>query len=250
MKNIIKKLLTPTQKRTLKLLYTRVMRPLSPFYARDLNRLAEVHGSDKGLSVMPYGHWYAPHYRSHFQKRRRERLNILEIGVGGYSDPASGGNSLRMWKYYFPRSNIYGMDIHEKELPPESRIRVFRGSQTDAAFLECVHREAGSLDIVIDDGSHRCEDVIATFRILFPLLSDGGIYVCEDTETSYWPEYGGDNENLENPKTTMNFFKGLADCLNHKALHKPESTLTYFDKHIVSIHFYRNLVFVHKGKNV
>jgi len=82
-----------------------------------------------------------------------------------------------------------------------------------------------------------------------PKTEDGGIYVIEDTNTSYWPEYGGDSNNLDNPSTSMNFFKKLTDCLNHRefliAGYKP----TYFDENIVAIHFYHNIIFLYKGKN-
>ena len=35
-----------------------------------------------------------------------------------------------------------------------------------------------------------------------------------DTETSYADSQGGDSENLYNPKTTINFFKSLIDCVH------------------------------------
>ena len=56
------------------------------------------------------------------------------------------------------------------------------------------------LDIIIDDGSHINEHVIRTFQYLFPKLKPGGIYVVEDTQTSYRQDYGGDDKNLNNDK--------------------------------------------------
>jgi demethylmacrocin O-methyltransferase len=35
---------------------------------------------------------------------------MLEIGVGGYDSPISG-ESLRMWKTYFPFAKIFALDI-------------------------------------------------------------------------------------------------------------------------------------------
>jgi demethylmacrocin O-methyltransferase len=84
---------------------------------------------------------------------------------------------------------------------------------------------------------------------LFPKLSDGGIYVIEDTCTSYWPNFGGDSTNFDNSDTTMNFFKKLTDSLNFKDFLNPEYQPTFFDMNIISIHFYHNLIFVYKGKN-
>ena len=103
--------------------------------------------------------------------------------------------------------------------------------------------------IIIDDGSHINEHVIETFNLLFPKLKDGGVYVIEDTQTSYWEEYGGDGTDLNNPKTMMNYFKGLTDCLNHQEFITPAHQPDYFDKKIVSMHFYHNLIFIYKGDN-
>ena len=111
-----------------------------------------------------------------------------------------------------------------------------------------------TVDIIIDDGSHVNRDVIFTFNCLFPMLSANGIYVIEDTQTSYWPSrngrgYGGDSENLNNPNTIMGYFKSLIDGLNHAEYIRPGYEPAYFDKHILSMHFYHNLIFIYKGRN-
>lgn len=133
-------------------------------YRNDLSKLALIYGSDK-----QGGHCYAQHFQRHFEALRREKLNILEIGIGGYADPKAGGASLRMWKAYFPKSRIFGIDIHDKTHHDEERIKTFQGSQIDENFLKKVVEEIGSVDIIIDDGSHYNDHVITSFRILFPL---------------------------------------------------------------------------------
>ncbi len=132
----------------------------------------------------------------------------------------------------------------------ESRVRIFRGSQVDKKFLlEEVVKEMETIDLIVDDGSHINEHVIETFKILFPLLNDGGIYAIEDTQTSYWPRFGGDSNDLNNTATLMNFFKSLADCLNHVDVIRNDYKPTYMDLHITSLHFYHNMIFIYKGKN-
>ena len=64
-------------------------------------------------------------YQNHFKNFKFKNNNILEIGVGGYEDPYTGGNSLRMWKSYFPFSKIYALDIHEKSFLQENKIKIF-----------------------------------------------------------------------------------------------------------------------------
>lgn len=218
------------------------------FYRSNLSRLARDFGSDKEGA-----HFYAQHYQQHFQSRRRNRINLLEIGIGGYENPRDGGHSLRMWKAYFPRGNIFGIDIHDKKCIDEKRIKTFRGSQSDGDFLRKVAAEIGTIDIVVDDGSHYNDDVISTFKTLFPLLSPNGIYVIEDLQTSYWNEFigqqWGGSSDLKAPHTSMNFLKGLADGLNYEEFLTPTYTPSYFDRNITSVHFYHNLAFIYKGSN-
>jgi hypothetical protein len=47
----------------------------------------------------------------------------------------------------------------------------------------------------------------------------------------------------------MNFLKSLTDCLNHKEFIRPGYSPSYFDRNIVAIHFYHNLVLIYKDKN-
>jgi len=212
---------------------------------RNLRALATVYYTDKWND-----HWYAQHYERHFAPLQKKPLTILEIGVGGEDDPEGGGGSLRMWRTYFPKGRIYGIDIFDKSLHNERRIKTFHGSQVDEEFFDKVVAEIGRPDIVIDDGSHRNEHVIKTFHKLFPLLSDTGIYVVEDTQTSYWPGWlGGSSEDLNSQKTSMGFLKSLVDGLNYEEFARHGYTPSYFDKHIVAMHFYHNLVFVYKGMN-
>jgi demethylmacrocin O-methyltransferase len=154
-----------------------------------------------------------------------------------------------MWKKYFPHARIFSIDIYDKSSLQENRIKIFRGSQVDKNFMESVCQEIGSIDIIIDDGSHINEHVIETFEMLFPKLKDGGIYVVEDTQTSYWEKFGGDSDDLNNPKTIMNFFKSLTDSLNNKEFIKLNYQQSYYDKKIISMHFYHNLIFIYKGNN-
>ena len=211
---------------------------------KNLNKLGKIYKTDK-LG----GHFYTHHYQLHFKKFKYKKINLLEIGVGGYKNPFSGGNSLRMWKKYFPFGNIFSIDIYDKSPIQERKIKIFKGSQVDDFFLNSVLKETGDLDLIIDDGSHINEHVIQTFKLLFPKLKKGGIYVIEDTQTSYWKSYGGDSMNLNNPNTMMNFFKSLTDGLNHKEIINPAFQENYYDKNIVSIHFYHNLIFIYKGDN-
>ncbi|MEI6140135.1 MAG: hypothetical protein WCP85_12790 [Mariniphaga sp.] len=239
--NYLKKRLSVSQKRKLRNLFNFIK---TFGLGNNLNKLAKFYGTDK------FGkHLYTPHYSRHLCKFKYKKIKLLEIGVGGYWDPNYGGHSLRMWKRYFPFGDIFSIDIYDKSQIQENRIKIFKGSQIDIEFLDEIIKEIGELDIIIDDGSHINEHVIGSFNFLFPKLKDGGIYVIEDTQTSYWEDFGGDSINLNNPKTTMNYFKSLTDSLNNEEFRIKNYEKSYFDKKITSMHFYHNLIFIYKGTN-
>jgi hypothetical protein len=218
--------------------------PSAFVFSRNLPWLATVYGTDKWES-----HWYAAHYARHFRHLRRKKITLLEIGIGGYENPNDGGGSLRMWRQYFPNAQIVGLDCYDKTPHAEERIRVYRGDQSDDNVLHRIVADVGRPDIVIDDGSHINRHVIKSFEVLFPLLADDGIYVVEDTQTAYWPEFGGSSDNLLHVQTSMRLLKDLVDGLNHEEFIKPGYVPTYYDEHITAMHFYHNLVFIQKGWN-
>jgi len=215
------------------------------FFSRNLRLLATMYGSDKWGQ-----HWYAQHYERHFSFLRKKPIVLLEIGIGGYNNPRAGGASLRMWKNYFPKGRIHGVDIYDKSPLNDDRIRTFVGDQSDEKFLRHLISEIGTPDIVIDDGSHINSHVIKSFEVLFPLLADGGIYVIEDLGSSYWPDFGGSSEDLASARTSMCMLKMLVDGLNHKEFMLCNYQQSYFDENIVSMHFYHNLAFCFKGQNL
>ena len=146
-----------------------------------------------------------------------------------------------MWRTYFPRSRIYGIDVYDKSPHNERRIKTFMGSQVDEQFLAEVAQTVGRLDIVIDDGSHLNQHVLRTFELLFPRLSQDGIYVIEDTQTSYWCTYGGSSTELDRVDTVMGFLKTLVDGVNYEEFEAEHYGPSYYEQNIVAIHFYHNL---------
>lgn len=113
-------------------------------------------------------------------------VKLLEIGV-------RKGGSLKLWRDYFPRGTIAGIDL---ELPegfiPGERIELFKGSQEDTQFLSQVARSVApdGFDIIIDDASHIGELTRTTFWHLFPHhLKPGGLYAIEDWGTGYFDDF-------------------------------------------------------------
>ena len=222
---------------------TEAQRRRRTLMAMSLTELAEHFGTDKTGT-----HFYTPHYERHFGHLRKERFTLLEIGIGGYARDGKGGASLRAWKWFFPRAQIVGLDIEDKSFVRAPRIDTYQGSQDDEALLRRIVEEKGPVKIIVDDGSHRPAHIRETFRVLFPLLEDGGVYAIEDTQTSYWPEWGG-SEDLDDPTTTMALVKDLVDGLNYEEYVDESYEPTYTDLNVVAVHCYHNLVFIEKGHN-
>jgi hypothetical protein len=158
-----------------------------------LDTLSKNYGLDKNISSG--WHNYIPMYTHLFEPKRLEKMNVFEIGVGvtehgqmvhvqqhGYVT----GNSLRCWRDYFPNSELYGMDIYETDMKNEPRIHTYIGDQSKGEDLATILNEiGGSLDIVIDDGSHKGEHQVFTFMFLYKFMSIGSIYVIEDVQFPY-----------------------------------------------------------------
>lgn len=126
-------------------------------------------------------------YDELFAGRRERPIRMLEIGV-------YRGASLETWhRALAPGSVLVGIDINpgcQQYGRPTENVHVRIGSQSDAAFLTDVTREFGPFDVILDDGSHLCSHMIASFNQLFlTALTDDGIYITEDTHTNYWPKY-------------------------------------------------------------
>lgn len=191
-----------------------------------------------GKDVFKWVH-YLPIYEQHFQRYVNKPLKLLEIGC-------LHGGSLQMWKRYFgPHAQIVGIDINPAcAAHAEDQIDVRIGSQDDTDFLAKVVAEFGPFDIVIDDGSHVCEHLVASFKALYPHVKDDGLYVAEDLHSNYWDDYGG---GLRKPGTFIEHAKALIDELN--AYHtRGALDVTRFTNTTASIHFYDSMVFFQKGR--
>ena len=113
-------------------------------------------------------------------------IKLLELGV-------HKGGSLQLWRDYFPRGIIVGIDIKLPEhFVPGERIQVFQGSQADTRFLSEVADKVApeGFDIIIDDASHIGALTKTAFWHLFEnQLKPGGVYAIEDWGTGYWDDF-------------------------------------------------------------
>lgn len=138
-----------------------------------------------GYETDKFGHGRVPHhydalYDPLFAPLRDKPVRLLEIGI-------FYGESMKLWRDYFPKGKIFGIDI---ELPPPiPGVTMFQGDQGDTEFLERVAKEAGPFDIIIDDASHVGKLTTASFRCLHRHLAPGGIYAVEDLGAELSPRF-------------------------------------------------------------
>ncbi len=178
-------------------------------------------------------------YQKCFDEFKNKEIKLLEIGI-------DKGDSLRIWRDFFPNAQICGLDIVKKDFSING-VEFFMGDQSDHKFLKTIIDKYKSFDIIIDDGSHLSKHIISSFSYLYSYLNDNGLYVIEDLQTSYIPRYGGSRIKLNKSNTSMNFFKKLADSVNYEHNDKPFFKKNKFDGNVRSVNFYQNIIFIRKG---
>jgi len=150
-------------------------------------------------------------YDLYFSKYKNKNINLLEIGI-------QNGGSLDVWANYFKHANsIVGSDIDLKckNLQFKSRkIKLVIGDINKKPILKQITDLSHGFDIIIDDASHKSQDINNTFLNLYPHLKPGGIYLIEDLHCSYWKNYGG---GLLEKQSSIDFLKLFVDVINFES---------------------------------
>lgn len=139
-----------------------------------LCELGDIHSTDKMK--------FSPTYARYLPETESVKM-ILEIGI-------YHGGSLRLWREWFPNSQVYGVD-NNTEVPEgvmshikeRERIHIIISDQTDKAKIDTALKGL-QFDIIIDDGSHNPWTQKKTFDIFYPYVKSGGIYFVEDLPTA------------------------------------------------------------------
>lgn len=200
-----------------------------------LDELAEEYGTDKG----PSGHGYTTVYFDRLSHLTSRRFKMLEIGV-------LFGASMRMWEEFFPLAEIRGIDIDSAcSAHTAGRVSIDIVDQGSKADMQAYADREGGFKLVVDDGGHRMHQQILSFEVLFPTLLPGGMYIVEDTHTSYVGLYGGgDGKKL----TTVKYFHALTDKVNTRTEAVGVFAEPVAIADIVSVEFLKGLVLVRKAR--
>ena len=199
---------------------------------------AKIFFENVGNPIHKWTH-YLPIYDQLLVPYVETKVRMLEIGV-------HKGGSLDMWrKLLGSQAIIFGIDIDPDCTKFDGQSAYVRiGSQADPDFLRRVVDEMGGVDVVLDDGSHVASHQRASFDALFPLLSDGGLYIIEDMQTAYWGHFEG---GLKRKGTAIEFLKDKIDAM-HRHYLVPGRNRSEAIPEIESIQFFDFIASVRKRR--
>ncbi len=141
------------------------------------------YGSDKANvwnNKKNIGHGYSKYYLKNLHKLKNKKINILEIG-------SYAGSSAAAFSKFFQKSNIYCLDINISNFKYFSkRINVYGIDATREKSYKSLLKKINKtnkvefFDIIIDDGSHKLDDILKSLSLYFKNLKTKGFYIIED----------------------------------------------------------------------
>lgn len=155
----------------------------------DLTPLCDLmiaHGSDKS------GGWhnYTLVYDYLFKANKNKVKNMFELGLGTTNLNLSEnlreyGASLKAWKKYFSKAEIFGADIDKNILFNEERIKTFYCDQTSPKSIKLLWENFNDVefDIILEDGLHTYEANIIFLENSLHKVKKSGFYIIEDILT-------------------------------------------------------------------
>ena len=102
------------------------------------------------------------------------------------------------------------------------------GDQGDPNVLEEFIKKYGTdFDIIIDDGGHTMEQQKTSLKHLWKAVKPGGMYFCEDLQTSFMSTYGGGRPGA--PGTMIQYISAMMSDLSMMT----EEPLVNFPRQVV-----------------
>ena len=150
---------------------------------KTLSEISKKYPTDKDFTH----NYYTAVYEQYLSPIKDDVKLVCEVGIGGFWEAVGWlpGNSLRVWRDYFPNAEILGLDIVKHDnLDDLDRITIDWLDQSKRDLVIEYSSKLKDYDFIIDDGSHNVYDQQITFAHFFKSLKSGGIYVLEDLHSS------------------------------------------------------------------
>lgn len=151
-----------------------------PVHAPEGGLLSFFFSQGRSRPINTWRHYFGI-YERYLARFRGTDPTMVQLGV-------EEGGKLAMWRAYFGAGcRLFGIDNNPKAVRHgDVATGIFIGDQRDPTFVRDVLREIGRPDIVINDGAHSANQQITAFEVLYPGMSEDGVYIVEDTHTSLW----------------------------------------------------------------
>jgi len=181
-------------------------------------------------------HDYSDFYKKNLVFLKEKKIDILEIGT-------AKGDGLASFYYYFPNSNLIGLDNNPFRLRHKSnRIRnIFADVSSKQILKNLTNHLNQKFDLIIEDSSHKLIDQILCFVENFKNLKNGGIYVVEDLNFPDIHEIYNPTKEKINLKNILSKIASGKEVIS-KFIEKEE--MNYIKENVQSIDFYKS-----KNKN-
>lgn len=206
-----------------------------------LNEIAQQYPTDKEFEHS----YYSRVYQNTFEPIQNDVVKLCEIGVKGlWADRGwTNGNSVRVWRDFFPNAHILGLDIDpfdDSDLGPRVSIEYIDQSKKDQVVERS--NSMSDYDVIIDDGSHVMLDQQITLAYFFKALKPGGIFVCEDLHTSLEVNIPEKNNiwdwGIPGKTNTLQMFKDYLNNGNIISDYLNEEECRYLEENIQSIEIF------------
>jgi hypothetical protein len=151
-----------------------------------LSELINNRSTDKNTT-----HSYLDLYEKLLQSKKDTAEQVLEIGIGDFG-PKNGG-SIKLWKDYFTKATIHGLDILPidrvmNEIIGDDRIKLYVDTDAyDEKFFKSNFLDKNiKCDFMLDDGPHTLESMKTFIQLYSQIMTDDGILIIEDVQSMEW----------------------------------------------------------------
>lgn len=199
-----------------------------------LHDLALQFGTDKAT------HNFCKIYDAFFSHMKYTANTVIEVGV-------FFGASINMWKSYFDHAIIHGADhftgvqgngskfanpleyYNKMRSSPDPRISLHNLDQSKDEQLSKFSSNfmKGTVDVIVDDGSHLMYDQQRTFIQLFPLVRAGGYFVLEDVHTS---NQGGYDVKADGSNSTLKMIEKFIETKEWHSVYMTKDEMKFLNE--------------------
>jgi len=227
--------------RTIDTIYYRMFNIEPPINdSPDLLEMVQDYDTDK-----QWTHSYIDNvYTNIFNPIKNDNVSIVEIGL-------RDGESVRLWRDFLPNARIFTtgnqQEIeqfkHKHKTDRITFIECDQSNDDDVDKLNDILKNSGPIDIIIDNGTHKMRDQQITLAKLFDCLKKDGVYILENTHTSYeatlpekeWLNWGDKSKTL-----TASMLDTFCDSGTITSDYMTDKEQVFLTNSIAKIYTYKN----------